>query len=116
VWVVLGDELGELSPVVGNHALEPHVPAVLTQPGVGFVGGRAGKAFVVVPFDHHREVFAAGQGLFGFNFRAEPGRRGAKWCRQVLELSEWVPLRHVEGRRMIWNLCATDAGCMVDPG
>jgi hypothetical protein len=44
---------------------------------VGFLGGRAGQVFVLVAFDHHGEVLTAGEGLFGFDFGAEPRGGGA---------------------------------------
>lgn len=74
--VVPGDQRGQLAAVAGQGTWEPDVPTVLPQPGVGFIGSRTGQAFVLVPFDHHREIFAAGQGLLGFDLGAEPGGRG----------------------------------------
>jgi hypothetical protein len=48
---------------------------------------------VLVGSGHVQEVFAAGQGLFGFEFGAEAASLGATWWRQILELSECPPDR-----------------------
>src|SRR5213078_3069094 len=44
---------------------------------VGFGGGGSGQVGVVVAGGHRQEVFAAGEGLFGFDFGAESGFGGA---------------------------------------
>jgi hypothetical protein len=45
--------------------------------GGGFGRGGAGQIGVIVAGGHREQMLAAGEGLFGFDFGAEPGFGGA---------------------------------------
>ncbi len=63
----------ELPAVGDGDAAEVCPLAEVAEPLCCLAGGRAGQVLVVVFVDEGQQVLAAGQGLLGFDFGAEPG-------------------------------------------
>lgn len=66
--------------VVGqDDAGEAGLLAELIEPAHRLGGGWSGEMGVFVGVDHGQEVFAASEGLFGFDLGSEAGVGGSKW-------------------------------------
>jgi len=53
-------------------AIESHVALQVGEPGFGFGGCGAGQRVLPVAGDQVAELFATGDGVFGFHFSTEP--------------------------------------------
>jgi len=83
---MVGHQPGKPARVCGDLPGETGVAGEGGQPTGGFGGGGPGQLLVLVLVGHGQEVFAAGEGLFGFDLGAEPAAAGS--C---------VALKHLDG-------------------